>query len=94
MFNICNGLENIFFIYKGNNLGMFCIYKCQTRFIKFIYALFLNENACDILCCVVTMVDVTTLALGSRPRQGLTKSYGPRMKLESHMSCSWECRKV
>ncbi len=56
MFSICNGFENIFLIYKGNNLGMFHICKCQSGLIEFIYALFLNANACDIFCCVVIIV--------------------------------------
>jgi hypothetical protein len=37
--------------------------------------------------------DVATLALGSRPRQRLTRVW-PKKKPMSHISCSWECRRV
>jgi hypothetical protein len=55
------------------------------------------------LCCykpqltihnmMLVMKIITTLALGSQPRQGFTKV---RTKNEhgSHISCSWECKKV
>jgi len=39
------------------------------------------------------MYIVTTLALGSRPKQGLAKVWG-KSEPESHISCSWECKKV
>jgi hypothetical protein len=37
--------------------------------------------------------DVATLALGSRPRQGL-QGYGPRGKPGNHDACSQECKGV
>jgi len=39
------------------------------------------------------MVSVTTLALGSWLRQGITKVRA-KSDLGSHISCSWECKKV
>ncbi len=39
------------------------------------------------------IMDVVTLALGSRPRQGLVRVQA-NWKLGSHISCSWECRKL
>jgi hypothetical protein len=36
---------------------------------------------------------VTTLALGSRPRQGLAKVW-TKSELGSHISCSWKCKRV
>ncbi len=36
---------------------------------------------------------VATLALGSRPRQGLAKVWA-KNEPESHISCSWECKRM
>jgi hypothetical protein len=36
---------------------------------------------------------VATLALGSRPRQELAKVRA-KSEPESHISCSWECKRV
>jgi hypothetical protein len=40
----------------------------------------------------VGKVSVATLALGSRPRQGGCKVAGQERRLESHFTCSKECK--
>jgi hypothetical protein len=39
------------------------------------------------------VIHVATLTLGSRPKQGLVRCR-PRMKLENHISCSQEYKRV
>jgi hypothetical protein len=37
---------------------------------------------------------VATLALGSRPKQGLARLWTKREAQGGHISCSWECKRV
>jgi len=53
--------------------------------------LYFNTFFCSLDCnCTL---NVTTQALGSRPRQGLAKVWA-KYEARSHMSCSRECKKV